>query len=287
MSTQTRATEADKLAAKIRATEDKTSQTLAADRARLDELREQEAKAARETQERVSARKKEREKLWASDYLNNHYSTERATQATAERAARTALREVLTEQPWVQALIRWQETLDEAPAVETRANYARSILGRQQQHVGMPVLAIDKLDGQVRLDRLADALYRVVESRDIPNPLEGPTAAIEAEDGPSDPLSGAAETMAAQAQRAKSDPLARLSADSARIDKSEHRVDGRTVIVHTNRDTGEWVHTTPEGRVVGTSWAATPRAPQAPVDGTQYGSVLDAESGKYRKVRVN
>lgn len=278
MSTTTdTATEAEKLAASIRAAEAKAAQATEADRARLAQLRKQQA----EEQAAEKARQDRRAKAWAHTYLSEQHGPEQAAANKAERTARSAVADVLAEQPWVQALIDWQAAKDEQYATGARYRHARRLLGQSAQDLGMRPEVLTMREGTVHLDTLAAILHRVILDAHDPDPL-GQVHALIAADDDTHPL---AEPPA---PKQSADPLAWLRRDGARVEtNATDDEDGRTIYVHTSADRpGEWVHTDTAGKVVATSTHNRHPNESAKIDGSVFGSQLDEESGKFTKVKM-
>ena len=130
-------------------------------------------------------------------------------------------------------------------------------------------------------------LHRLAASADETDvPAEVEQLAAVSDGTPGDPL---AEAIASNPLD-KSNPLAWLARNGIRLDVTRHTTeDGATTVMHRNPRAGEWVKTDDKGNILGTSWttAETEGRPTNPIDGRQFGSVLDTERNVFTKQRVN
>ena len=257
-----------------------------ADRAKLDDLRAQHARESAAEDARQDARRK----AWAEDYLANHHDTERTAQAKAEREARRALADALADQPWVQALIGWQRAQNERATIAERANIARQSLGHPAGHDPAATPLLPLRDGVVHLDPLARVLYDLLGDDERTTGAEEVALLVAAPDGKDDPLADALAYVAT----APGGPLDRLHREGGTVEQVRYETtnaDGTTTqtVMHRNVGTGSWVHTTATGTPIRSSFDAptTKRATDNPIDGAQFGSVLDSERRKFIKTRVN
>lgn len=143
-----------------------------------------EAEAAQQAAAAEHERRTERRRRWAAAYLPGAQA-ELSAAIDAARQAETAFRDALRAEPWVQALMRWQEARNAAPAAATRASYARHALGISAEiNEQGPQPMVTYLNAQPSLAEFWRALDAILQS--VPY---APMAAIEAAfDGPDDPL---------------------------------------------------------------------------------------------------
>lgn len=267
---------------KINAAQTEATVSTEADRARLEELQEQAAKDAASENQRRAARRI----AWARHYLEGGEHSRQASQARRNvTTTRQEFETILAEQPWVKALLGWQAAINEEHAVRRRMTHARNLLGVPATEPTPAVNVLPMRDSEVSFTPLGRVLHYLAEDVEQADPDSEVNDLAAATEGDSDPL---AEAIAATGIT-ESDPLAYLARDGSQLDLARHETDKGLMTMHRNPNTDEWVMTDAAGRVKSTSWqqAKAAGAPSNPIDGRQFGSILDPESNTFVKTRVN
>ena len=260
------------LQTKIASAEDKARTSTQADRDKLAELQAQhEREQAAERQRLVEHRE-----AWAHHYLARERQQAEAEARKNVTQARREFEAELAQAPWVVALLNWQRALNEQAAVMQRTAYAQSLTGQSPAPVAGASNVLPMMDSEVAFTPIGRVLHYLADSVEQVD-VQAEIDALPAVDG------------AAEIDK-NADPLAYLARTGTRLDATEHTtVEGESVTMHRNPLTGEWVKTSKDGTVIAASWkqAKAEGRPNAPIDGSQHGSRLDTETGKFTKVRLN
>lgn len=265
---------------KIAQAEAQAQEATEADRERLAQLQAQAAAEAHEEDARQAGRRQ----AWARHYLATEHTAEAGQARKDATAARREFEKVLAAQPWVAALLDWQEALNAQHAATRRAEHARRLLGQPVTATPDAPNVLPMLDGEVRFTPIGRVLHFLAEQLDKAEPSAEVDALAAHADGKGDPL---AEALTAVPVDRDADPLAHLARNGARLDVNRHDTDNGEVIVHRNPQSGEWVQTDAGGTVLATSWttAKAENRPSNPIDGREHGTEFDPEAGKFAQVR--
>ncbi|GAA3667195.1 hypothetical protein FB459_1276 [Yimella lutea] len=266
---------------RIATAESDTAASTEADRAKLADL-ERQAQAEAEAE---NTRRAARRLAWARHYLQTRHTAEAGDARKATTAARREFERVLAAQPWVTAMLEWQGAIDAEHAVALRAVHARRLTGTPATEPTPPANVLPMSNSEVSFTPIGRVLHYLADSlNDYDAAAEVDTLAA-ATEGDADPLAAALTATGTT----KADPLAWIARDGSRLDVVQHHTDDGPQTMHRNPNTDEWVMTDQTGRVTATSWttAAAQGRTSNPIDGSEFGSVLDPETGKFVKQRVN
>lgn len=266
---------------RIIAAETDTAAATEADRAALADLERQAAAEAAAENTRRAARRI----AWARHYLQADHTREAAEARQATTTARREFERVLSEQPWVRALLDWQAALNNAHDVTMRAAHARRLTGLPATEPNPAANVLPMLNSEVAFTPIGRVLHYLAEGLERADVDAEVDALAAAPDADGDPLTDLVD----DAGTTKAEPLAWVARDGSRLDVTQNNTEQGPVTMHRNPNTNEWVMTDAAGRVTATSWttAAAQGRTSNPIDGSEFGSVLDPETGKFVKQRVN